>query len=230
MNYSVSETILQACPQYVAAVLEAEVKNTTTPADLWQEIEETTAAVRQAFTTNTLKDLASIAATRAAYRQLGKDPSRYRPSGEALMRRVLQGKPLYRIDALVDLVNLASLRSGYSIGGFDRDRIDGDTLTLGVGREGEPYEGIGRGALNIAGMPVWRDATGGVGTPTSDNERTRITAGTRRLLVIVNGYDGDTAGVTATAEFIGRLLRRYAGAGDPVGIRLIRGNEAKSRP
>lgn len=230
MNYSVSETILQACPQYVAAVLEAEVKNTTTPADLWQEIEETTAAVRQAFTTNTLKDLASIAATRAAYRQLGKDPSRYRPSGEALMRRVLQGKPLYRIDALVDLVNLASLRSGYSIGGFDRDRIDGDTLTLGVGREGEPYEGIGRGALNIAGMPVWRDATGGVGTPTSDNERTRITAGTRRLLVIVNGYDGDTAGVTATAEFIGRLLRHYAGAGDPVGIRLIRGNEAKSRP
>lgn len=230
MNYSVSETILQACPQYVAAVLEAEVKNTTTPADLWQEIEETTAAVRQAFTTNTLKDLASIAATRAAYRQLGKDPSRYRPSGEALMRRVLQGKPLYRIDALVDLVNLASLRSGYSIGGFDRDRIDGDTLTLGVGREGEAYEGIGRGALNIAGMPVWRDATGGVGTPTSDNERTRITAGTRRLLVIVNGYDGDTAGVTATAEFIGRLLRRYAGAGDPVGIRLIRGNEAKSRP
>lgn len=230
MNYSVSETILQACPQYVAAVLEAEVKNTTTPADLWQEIEETTAAVRQAFTTNTLKDLASIAATRAAYRQLGKDPSRYRPSGEALMRRVLQGKPLYRIDALVDLVNLASLRSGYSIGGFDRDRIDGDTLTLGVGREGEAYEGIGRGALNIAGMPVWRDATGGVGTPTSDNERTRITAGTLRLLVIVNGYDGDTAGVTATAEFIGRLLRRYAGAGDPVGIRLIRGNEAKSRP
>lgn len=230
MNYSVSETILQACPQYVAAVLEAEVKNTATPADLWQEIEAATAEVRRIHTPDTLKDLASIAATRVAYRQLGKDPIRYRPSGEALMRRVLQGKPLYRIDALVDLVNLASLRSGYSIGGFDRDRIDGDTLTLGVGREGEPYEGIGRGALNIAGMPVWRDATGGVGTPTSDNERTRITAGTRRLLVIVNGYDGDTAGVTATAEFISRLLRRYVGAGDPGDIRLIRGNEAKSRP
>ena len=230
MNYSVSETILQACPQYVAAVLEAEVKNTATPADLWQEIEAATAEVRRIHTPDTLKDLASIAATRVAYRQLGKDPSRYRPSGEALMRRVLQGKPLYRIDALVDLVNLASLRSGYSIGGFDRDRIDGDTLTLGVGREGEPYEGIGRGALNIAGMPVWRDATGGVGTPTSDNERTRITAGTRRLLVIVNGYDGNAAGVTATAEFISRLLRHYVGAGDPVDLRLIRGNEAKSRP
>ena len=225
MNYSVSETILQACPQYVAAVLEAEVKNTATPTDLWQEIEAATAEVRRIHTPDTLKDLASIAATRVAYRQLGKDPSRYRPSGEALMRRVLQGKPLYRIDALVDLVNLASLRSGYSIGGFDRDRIDGDTLTLGVGREGEPYEGIGRGALNIAGMPVWRDATGGVGTPTSDNERTRITAGTRRLLVIVNGFDGDAAGVAETAGFIDRLLRQYAEAGAPADVRLIRGNE-----
>lgn len=230
MDYEITEELRRCCPDYVAAIVEADVTNSATPEALWLEIENETNALRRCLTPDTLKTLAPVAATRDAYRRCGKDPSRYRPSGEALMRRVLQGKPLYRIDALVDLVNLASLRSGYSIGGFDRDRIDGDTLTLGVGREGEAYEGIGRGALNIAGMPVWRDATGGVGTPTSDNERTRITAGTRRLLVIVNGYDGDTAGVTATAEFIGRLLRRYAGAGDPVGIRLIRGNEAKSRP
>ena len=86
---------------------------------------------------------------------------------------MLQGKELYQIDTLVDLVNLASIAFGYSIGGFDADKFVGDTLTLGIGREGEPYEGIGRGMLNIAGLPVYRDAQGGVGTPTSDNERTK---------------------------------------------------------
>ena len=65
----------------------------------------------------------------------------------------------------------------------------GDTLSLGIGREGEPYEGIGRGELNIAGLPVFRDSVGGIGTPTSDNERTKLTLDTRRLLVTVHLFD-----------------------------------------
>ena len=104
---------------------------------------------------------------------------------------MLQGKELYQIDTLVDLVNLASIAYGYSIGGFDADKFVGDTLTLGVGREGEPYEGIGRGMLNIAGLPVYRDAQGGVGTPNSDNERTKMTIETTHLVVLINGYDGN---------------------------------------
>mgnify|MGYP000747919632 CR=1 FL=1 len=86
--------------------------------------------------------------------------------------------PSYQIDTLVDLINLVSIRYGYSIGGFDADKIQGDTLVLGIGKSGEPYEGIGRGELNIEGMPVYRDAMGGIGTPTSDNERTKLEAGT----------------------------------------------------
>ena len=160
-----------------------------------------------------------MAATREAYRRCGKDPSRYRPSAEALMRRVLKNADLYQISTVVDLINLASLVYGYSIGGFDAGLIAGDTLTLGIGREGEPYEGIGRGALNIAGMPVYRDATGGVGTPTSDNERTKLSLATTHLLVIVNGYDGDSANTRACADFIADLLRRYASATD---IRLVK--------
>ena len=73
---------------------------------------------------------------------LGKDPSRYRPSGEALIRRILKGQSLYHINTLVDLINLASMKFGYSIGGFDSDKIDGDKLILGVGAHAEPYEGI----------------------------------------------------------------------------------------
>ena len=122
---------------------------------------------------------------------------------------MLQGKELYQINTLVDLINLASIAYGYSIGGFDADKFAGDTLTLGIGKEGEPYEGIGRGMINIAGLPVYRDAQGGVGTPTSDNERTKIELQTVRLAVLINGYDGNETNVRANAEFILNLLRKY---------------------
>ena len=178
-------------------------------AKLWDEIHEWEERFRRELTTESLKELSGIAATRAVYKRCGKDPSRYRPASEQLIRRMLQGKELYQIDTLVDLVNLASIAFGYSIGGFDADRFVGDTLTLGVGREGEPYEGIGRGMLNIAGLPVYRDAQGGVGTPTSDNERTKITLETTHLVVRINGYDDDEQRVRQNAEFIQELVRKY---------------------
>ncbi len=133
------------------------------------------------------------------------------------MRRMVKGLDLYRSNAVVDLINLLSVACGHSIGGFDADKIDGDTLTLGIGREGEPYEGIGRGPLNISGMPVWRDNTGGVGTPTSDNERTKLTPDTRRLLMIINMY-GEEMPEDQIDELARRLLAQYAGSTD---IRLV---------
>lgn len=207
-----SEEIKQACPEFRGMALVATVTNTEFSEGLWTEIDRFTLTLREQYTTDTIKELPSIRATREAYKRCGKDPSRYRPSGEALCRRLLRGLSLYKVDTLVDLINLASLSSGYSIGGFDADRIAGDTLTLGIGREGEPYEGIGRGALNIEGMPVYRDDIGGVGTPTSDNERTKISASTRHLLVIVNGYDGDRTRLQHTIDELHRLLTLYASA------------------
>lgn len=153
--------------------------------------------------------MSGIAATRKVYRSCGKDPSRYRPASEALIRRLLQGKELYQRDTLVDLVNLASIAYGYSIGGFDADKFQGDTLTLGVGKAGEPYEGIGRGTINIEGLPVYRDQIGGVGTPTSDNERTKMEMNTTHLIVLINGYDGNETNVRANAEYIQTLLKKY---------------------
>ena len=158
--------------------------------------------------------MSGIQATRKVYRLCGKDPSRYRPAAEALIRRILQDKPLYQINTLVDLINLASIAYGYSIGGFDADQFKGDTLTLGIGREGEPYEGIGRGAINIAGLPVYRDALGGVGTPTSDHERTKITLSTTHLVVLINGYDGNEEQVRANATYIQELLKRFSLSSD----------------
>lgn len=210
MNIIVSQEIESVCPRFVGACVEAEVKNTPFCQPLWEEIKALGEKFKAELTTETLKDISGIAATRRVYRACGKDPSRYRPASEALIRRLLQGKELYPIDTLVDLTNLASIAYGYSIGGFDADKFEGDTLTLGVGREGELYEGIGRGIINIAGLPVYRDARGGVGTPTSDNERTKIDIATTHLMVLINGYDGCEDKVRANAEFIQRLLRQYA--------------------
>ena len=209
MKIIVSHEIEQVCPGFVGAAVEAKVVNSVYCAELWNEIHALEERFRAELTTESLKELSGIAATRRVYKACGKDPSRYRPASEQLIRRMLQGKELYQIDPLVDLVNLASIAYGYSIGGFDADHFVGDTLTLGIGRKDEPYEGIGRGMLNIEGLPVYRDAKGGVGTPTSDNERTKITLDTRHLVVLINGYDGNEGQVCANAEFILDLVGRY---------------------
>lgn len=189
--------------------MEAKVKNSPYCQELWDEIHALGEKYKQTLTTETLKEISGIAATRKVYRACGKDPSRYRPASEALIRRMLQGKTLYQIDTLVDLINLASIAYGYSIGGFDADKFVGDTLTLGVGKAGEPYEGIGRGMINIEGLPVYRDEKGGVGTPTSDNERTKMELNTTHLVVLINGYDGNEEKVRENAEYIQDLLKKY---------------------
>ncbi len=210
IKINVSEEIASVCPGFVGAAIEAQVVNTKYSEGLWAEIRALCDDYKQRFTTVSIKELPGVEATRRVYRACGKDPSRYRPSSEALIRRVVQGKELYQIDTLVDMINLASMKFGYSIGGFDADKFVGDTLTLGIGRKGEPYEGIGRGILNIEGMPVYRDAEGGVGTPTSDHERTKIELGTTHLLTLINGYDGNRETVEANAQFIRELLERHA--------------------
>lgn len=209
MKVVVSKEIEQVCPEFVGACVEATVVNSPYSEALWKEIESFCMKFRKELTTESLKEITSIAATRRVYKACGKDPSRYRPASEALIRRMLQGKELYQLNTLVDLINLASIAYGYSIGGFDADKFEGDTLTLGIGREGEPYEGIGRGMINIQGLPVYRDAKGGVGTPTSDNERTKISENTRHLLVLINGYDGNKQRVRENAEYIQKLLKEY---------------------
>lgn len=210
INVSISEEIAAACPDLHIAVVECDVTNTASDEHLWEEIAETEAAFRANWKLEDINKFPPIRATRQAYKRLGKDPNRYRPSSEALRRRILRGLPLYKIDTLVDIINLLSIESGYSIGGFDANKIDGD-LILGVGKENEEYHGIGRGLLNIAGLPVYRDNRGGIGTPTSDEERTKIDRNTTRLLMIINGYSG-AAGLREAVAYGTGLLSRYVSA------------------
>ncbi len=211
MDIRIEDTIRQAAPGLLVVAIEADVTNGETSEELWALLNRAAADIRDITELPDINRRPGIRATRDAYKALGKEPNRYRPSAEALCRRVVKGMELYRINALVDLINLVSLLSGYSIGGFDADRIQGEVLSLGVGREGEPFEAIGRGVLNIACMPVYRDSIGGIGTPTSDNERTKLDLSTRRLLMCVNVY-GEEMPVADTVRMIVDSLERFADA------------------
>ena len=208
-NITISEEIKSACPIFKGAAVYAEVTNTAFCEGLWEEINTFTKELTSTTQPEDIKQQPAIAATREVYKRCGKDPSRYRPSAEALRRRLMRGIDLYQIDTLVDLINLVSLRTGYSIGGFDADKIQGSNLELGIGHAEEAFEGIGRGVLNIEGLPVYRDAIGGIGTPTSDHERTKMDLGTKHILAIVNGYSGQE-GLHEAAQMIQELLKKYA--------------------
>lgn len=208
-NIVFSEKIKNAAPALTVVAIEAFVKNNPTSDALWDEIEKEASFLKENYQLQEINKRKGIAATRAAYKALGKEPNRYRPSAEALCRRIINGKGIYRLTTLIDAINLISLITGYSIGGFDYDKINGDTLTLDAGHHDEPFNAIGRGPLNIEGLPVYRDKTGGIGTPTSDEERTKLTENTVHLLMLVNIY-GEDMTVEQTKELIIDILQRHA--------------------
>ncbi len=205
---TISDTIRKVCPGLKIVTFECPVVNSSFTPELWEEMNALQKKFRSQYAVEDINKRLPIWATREVYKKLGKDPNRYRPSAEALCRRILKEDPLYQINTLVDLINLISIRTGYSIGGFDADQIQGD-LELGVGFENEKFEAIGRGVLNIDGLPVYRDRVGGVGTPTSDEERTKISVQTSNLLMIINAYSGEN-GLEDAIEYSKTLLTDYA--------------------
>jgi DNA/RNA-binding domain of Phe-tRNA-synthetase-like protein len=164
---------------------------------------------------NTLKveeinKIPTIQSSREGYKTLGKEPSRYRLSAEALLRRVVKGKGLYHINNAVDALNLVSAKTGFSIGGYDVDKIDG-AISLGVGKVNEPYEAIGRGALNIEFLPLFRDQKGAFGSPTSDSVRTMVTPATQRFLMLFFNFGGHDSLEETLADTVA-LFEKYVGA------------------
>lgn len=209
IQIDIDKRIAEVAPDYRCLQIECSVENAPTSARLTELLNDECDAIHNTLQLPDINKRAAIAATRKVYKALGKDPNRYRPSAEALCRRAVKESGLYTINTLVDLINLVSIRSGYSIGGFDLDKIEGDGIILGVGEDGEPFEAIGRGQLNIAGLPVFRDSIGGIGTPTSDNERTKLSLDTKRLLMTVNIY-GEEMSPEDTVAYIRTLLDQFS--------------------
>jgi DNA/RNA-binding domain of Phe-tRNA-synthetase-like protein len=210
MKINITDIINRACPDLVIGVLEAEVVNRDTSDELWSILIEESEKIKSSIKLEEINQRPEILSTRLAYKKLGKDPNRYRPSAEALCRRIVREIPIYRLNTLVDIINIVSIRSGYSIGAFDTDKIMGD-LKLDVGNNEDQFEAIGRGFMNIEGLPVYRDNEGGIGTPTSDCERTKITLNTTSMLIIINAFSGNM-NLQSSMNFCIELLTKYAQA------------------
>ncbi|MGC9151837.1 MAG: B3/B4 domain-containing protein [Microbacter sp.] len=206
----ISERIKVVSPQLTLGLISCSVRNTPRNERLWEAIHAEKQSFRTRYTLEQIKTIPAIRATRDVYKLLGKDPNRYRPSAEALCRRIVRQVPIYQINTLVDLINLVSIRTGFSIGGFDADKIEAP-LMLTVGTADDAFEAIGRGMLNVEGLPLYKDVLGGIGTPTSDHERTKLTLETSRLLMIINSYSGKD-GVQEAVEGSVKLLRQFAQA------------------
>ena len=157
-----------------------------------------------------IKTRENIAQTRACCTALGKDVKRYRNSAEALNRRVLQGKGLYQINNVVEVNNLISLDTGYSLGSYDLEKLEGDIVWKPAG-EGVHYHGIGKEAVNIEFLPVLSDRQGFFGNPNSDSTRAMITPQTTQLLMCVFGFGG----AQSLQPMLGQMceaLQTYCGA------------------
>jgi DNA/RNA-binding domain of Phe-tRNA-synthetase-like protein len=139
---------------------------------------------RREFTVESLAEASSIRAVRAMFREWDIDPSKYRPSSEALLRRVVQGKGLYRVSNVVDIGNLGSIETGWPYGCYDRSKIQG-SIVLRHGAPGERYEGIGKRMWHLEGRPVLADTEGPFGSPISDSTRTMITERATDILMVI---------------------------------------------
>jgi len=131
----------------------------------------------------------AIADSRKAYKTLGKDPARYRLSSEALLRRIVKEKGIYKINNIVDINNLISIQSGYSICAFDVFKLN-PPIQFAIGTSEDEYYGIGRGLLNIENLPVFEDQLGKFGSPTSDSERVKITNETTSISMNIISFSG----------------------------------------
>ena len=188
--------VVKIDPRFAALLPEYRIITFTAPVEVMPASEEITSAmndlaasIESSVPLAEINSIPAVAATRRAYKLCGKDPNRYRPSQEQLMRRIVRGLGLYAVNNVVDLGNILSLSTGCSVGCFDLEKIAGDSITVGIGEPGEPYEGIGRGAINIEGMPVLRDAEGAFATPTSDSPRTAISSDTTRLFTTMHLFE-----------------------------------------
>jgi DNA/RNA-binding domain of Phe-tRNA-synthetase-like protein len=212
MRVTIDEGLKGKCPRTALGCVTGHVEAPVSPAGLIEEMQGRVQEILKLAELRVVLESPQITATRAAYKALGKDPARYRGSAEALLRRVIAGKGLPQINAVVDAINLVSVESRLPIGLYDLAHVSGE-IVFRAGRAGETYKGIGKYDLNLEGLPVFCDAVGPHGSPTSDSERTMVTSETKQVLAVIVSFGGKD-GLERWGQRMTELLQRFAGAKD----------------
>ncbi|HUC55638.1 MAG TPA: phenylalanine--tRNA ligase beta subunit-related protein [Candidatus Cybelea sp.] len=212
MQIKIDPKLKAKCPRTALACVIARVEAGPSPPALVEEIKKREGEIHKLPFPRGLLASPQVEATRAAYKALGKDPSRYRGSAEALLRRVVAGKGLPEIHAVVDVINLVSVESRLPVGLYDLGHVTGEII-FRAGRAGETYKGIGKYDLNLEGLPLFADDAGPHGSATSDSERTMVTGATKQVLAIIISFGGPE-GLERWAQRLSALLTQHAAAQD----------------
>jgi len=212
MRLTIEDALKAKCPKTKLGWISAQVEAPASSPALLADLDNCQEAILRLPEPRAVLESPQILATRAAYKALGKDPARYRGSAEALLRRVIAGKGLPRINAVVDIINLVSIESRLPIGLYDLAHVSGD-IVFRAGRAGETYKGIGKYDLNLEGLPVFCDAIGPHGSPTSDSERTMVTSETKKVLAVIISFGGKE-GLDRWTQRMSELFVKYAAGGE----------------
>jgi len=196
------------CPEITLGCLKANVKVESSADTLWEEISNYCDVLKREILIEELEALPRIKDGREAYKRLGKAPSRYRLSSEALIRRVLQGKGVYKINNIVEINNLISLKSMFPVGSYNIENLH-PPISLRIGKEGEQYKGIGKELININSLPLLTDSISSFGSPTSDSERAMITNKVSKILMCIFSFSGKI-NIEEYLQHAKELLERYA--------------------
>lgn len=218
INISISNELKEKCPEVAIACIKAKVKVSDSSEELWEEISDECNRFINKLELKDVLEIENINASRKAYKMLGKDPSKYRLSSESLIRRLVKGFELYKVNNIVDINNLISLRTANSVGTYDIDKI-GANISFTVGDTGESYEGIGRGRINLENLPVFEDEKGKFGSTTSDSIRAMITEHTNYILMNIISFNGNGK-LNEHIKYAVSLLEKYA-YGEEVDYEII---------
>ena len=206
-NVVIDQALKEIIPDYCCAVLTFKMEVVDSDKALKTEIARLADEIEGSLTLESLLRLPRIHVARAGYKALGKDPSRYRLATESLLRRLSKGNGLYTVNNAVDIGNILSIKTQRSVAVLDVTKIQGDVL-IRIG-DNEPYEGIGRGLINVKNIPVYCDDIGPFGSPTSDTPRTAIQKSTTNILLFIMSFDG-TEGLMADLELAKSLFQTFA--------------------
>jgi len=208
IDVRISQQLKAKCEKAALGCVEAEVETCATPVALDELLRGCEERIAKLADPRSILGAPAILATRSGYKALGKDPARYRGSAEALLRRLIAGKGLPRINSVVDVINLVSVESRLPIGLYDLANVEG-AIEFRAGRAGESYKGIGKYDLNLEGLPLFADAKGPHGSATSDSERTMVTGNTKRILALIVSFGGPN-GLEQWNQRLSELLAAHA--------------------
>lgn len=209
MNISIAEDLRARWPETALGILHYQVEVKESSPALLEAFEGAIGQLAEGYQMDAIAKNPHIAATRSAYKALGKSPHEYRNAAEAMLRRIVKQSGLYHINNVVEINNYISVSSGYSIGSYDAAGLEGD-VRLCRAEEGAHYDGIGKGSVNIGCLPVLYDAQGPFGNPTSDSRRAMIREGEREVYSVLYSFDGPD-GLGPWMERFAAMLRQYAG-------------------